>query len=69
MAATVPIARAAALLGISRQTAYATIANGTFPAPAFKIGGRYIVPVAPLAEALGITPEKVIGDAATGDAA
>ncbi|MEJ6548772.1 helix-turn-helix domain-containing protein [Corynebacterium sp. USCH3] len=69
MSASIGVARAAALLGISRQTAYTAIANGDFPTPAFKIGGRYIVPVAPLAEKLGITPAQVVGDTAKSDAA
>lgn len=69
MPTTVTVARAAALLGISRQHARNCIDKGDFPVPAFKIGSRYVVPVAPLAEALGITPEEAIGDTKKSDAA
>lgn len=52
--ATVSIPKAAALLGISRSSAYAAARTGNFPTPVLKINGRYVVPVRPLLDVLGL---------------
>lgn len=54
MVPTVTIRRAAELLGISASGAYAAARNGTFPTKVIQIGGRYVVPTAPLLELLGL---------------
>ena len=50
---TISIRDAAPLLGISASTAYAAVKAGTFPFPHIKIGGRIVIPTAPIREALG----------------
>lgn len=51
---TISIRDAAPLLGISASTAYAAVRAGTFPVPVIHIGGRIVVPTAPLRKLLGI---------------
>ena len=51
---TVSIPVAAALLGISRNSAYEAARTGNFPSPVLKINGRYVVPTKPLLDALGL---------------
>lgn len=51
--ATVSVRQAATLLGISFSSAYAAIRAGNFPTKIVQIGGRYVVPTAPLLELLG----------------
>lgn len=53
-APTLPLPEAAALLGIGKSTAYAAVRKGSFPVRVIQIGGRYVVPTAPLLELLGI---------------
>ncbi|MGC3905382.1 helix-turn-helix transcriptional regulator [Corynebacterium variabile] len=55
--ATYTLTQAATLLGIGKSSAYAAAQTGTFPTPIIRIGGRYVVPKAPLDELLGITPD------------
>lgn len=52
--ATVSVRQAATLLGISFSSAYAAIKAGNFPTNIIQIGGRYVVPTAPLLELLGL---------------
>ena len=52
--ATVSVRQAATLLGISFSSAYAAIRTGNFPTKIVQIGGRYVVPTAPLLELLGL---------------
>ncbi len=52
--ATVSVRQAATLLGISFSSAYAAIHAGNFPTKIVQIGGRYVVPTAPLLELLGL---------------
>lgn len=52
--ATVSVRQAATLLGISFSSAYAAIRAGNFPTKIVQIGGRYVVPTAPLLELLGL---------------
>ena len=51
---TISIRDAAPLLGISASTAYAAVRAGTFPVPVIHIGGRIVVPTAPLRKLLGL---------------
>ncbi|WP_288863665.1 helix-turn-helix domain-containing protein [uncultured Corynebacterium sp.] len=51
---TVSIPVAAALLGISRSSAYEAARKGNFPSRVIKINGRYVVPTKPLLDALGL---------------
>lgn len=48
---------AASVLGMSRPTAYELIRQNTFPAPVFRVGKKYVVPVAGLLNTLGIDVE------------
>ncbi|MDK8831607.1 helix-turn-helix transcriptional regulator [Corynebacterium striatum] len=52
--ATVSVRQAATLLGISFSSAYAAIRADNFPTKVIQIGGRYVVPTAPLLELLGL---------------
>lgn len=47
---------AAALLGLSRSSAYDLAKRDQFPVPVIRAGRRYRVPVAPLLATLGINP-------------
>jgi len=53
---TYTVKEAAELLGVSKVSAYAYIKAGTFPAPTINLGGRIVVPAAPLRELLGLPP-------------
>lgn len=55
--ATYTIAEVAQLLRIGESSAYAAAKKDGLPVPVIKIGGRYVVPRAPLDALLGITPE------------
>lgn len=61
MSATIDLPRAAELFGIGKSSAYNAAKSGDLPVPCFRIGGRYVLPVAPIAELLGITPDEVRG--------
>lgn len=54
---TLPVERAAELLGYSRHTAYAAIRDtgALGPVPVLRIGRNYRVPTRPLLRALGVT--------------
>lgn len=54
---TTTVAVVAPLLGMSASSVYAAVKNGSFPFPTLKIGGRVIIPTAPIREALGFTNE------------
>jgi predicted site-specific integrase-resolvase len=45
---------AARVLGIGRTTAHDLARRGEFPVPVLRCGSRYVVPVAPLLDVLGI---------------
>ena len=49
---TVSVARAAAILGLSRAAAYDAVHNGQIPA--FRVGDRWLVPTAKLRAMLGV---------------
>jgi len=49
---TVPIEVAGRALGIGRSSAYAAARNGSIPA--IRIGGKIVVPTAPLRRMLGL---------------
>lgn len=52
---TITIGRAASLLGVSRAALYRAASEGTAPVPILKVGaGRWVVPVAPLLNKLGL---------------
>jgi excisionase family DNA binding protein len=57
---TVSVQEAAALLGISRTTAYRLAACGEFPVPVIKVGRKLRIPTALLANILGLQPDGVI---------
>ncbi|MGP5250117.1 helix-turn-helix transcriptional regulator [Corynebacterium variabile] len=61
MSATIDLPRLAVLLGIGKSAAYNAAKSGDLPVPCFRIGGRIVVPVAPVATLLGITPDEVRG--------
>lgn len=61
MSATIDLSRYSELLGIGRSATYKAAATGDLPTPVFRIGGRYVAPIAPIAELLGITPDEVRG--------
>lgn len=48
----------APLLGMSKSSVYAAIRNGEFPFPFFRVGGRVVIPTAPIREALGIDQDN-----------
>lgn len=50
------VATAAHMLGIGRSRAYGHVRDGDIPS--VKIGGRFVVPVSPLLDMLGISREK-----------
>ncbi len=50
---------AASVLGLGRTAAHEHARRGTFPVPVLRLGVRYVVPVAPLLELLGIASEPV----------
>ncbi len=52
---------AASVLGIGRTTAHALARRGNFPVPVLRLGARYVVPVRPLLELLGIPQEADAG--------
>lgn len=51
---TLTLPEAAALLGISRSTAYHAAAADKFPVPVIRVGSRYVVPTKPLLDLLGL---------------
>jgi hypothetical protein len=56
---TIPIwPDAARLIGVSRNSAYQAAKRGDIPV--LRIGGRLVVPVAPLLKMLGIVAEDVV---------
>lgn len=61
---TVTLREAADAVGIGHSTAYAAVRAEEFPVPVIKIGGRYVVPVKPLLDLLGLdefpTTEKEV---------
>nr|DAL10383.1 MAG TPA_asm: Pyocin activator protein PrtN [Caudoviricetes sp.] len=54
MRPTISLRQAAKVLCVGESTAYAAVRAGKFPIPVLHVGGRIIVPTAPLLEALGI---------------
>lgn len=53
---SISLPEAGKALGIGQSSTYASVKAGTFPVPVIKIGGRYVVPTAPLRELLGLPP-------------
>ncbi|MFC3849906.1 helix-turn-helix transcriptional regulator [Corynebacterium hansenii] len=54
---TTTAAAVAPILNMSASSVYAAIKSGEFPFPALRIGGRIVIPTAPIREALGFTDE------------
>lgn len=55
---TTDAASVAPWLGMSKSAVYAAIRDDKFPFPVLRIGGRIVIPTAPIREALGLdTPE------------
>jgi hypothetical protein len=46
------------LAGLCRDEAYRSVKRGDFPVPVLKVGRHLVVPVAPILELLGITPDN-----------
>lgn len=44
----------APVLGMSKSAVYAAIRDDKFPFPVLRIGGRIVIPTAPIREALGL---------------
>lgn len=59
MRLTLTMAEAAAALGVSKTAAYQAAHDGKFPVPVLRVGGRFVVPIGPLCEALCTTPEAL----------
>lgn len=57
--ATYNITEVAQILGIGKSAAYNAAKRNDLPVPVIKIGGRYVVPKAPLDALLGINPQEV----------
>lgn len=59
--ATYTIAEIASLFGIGKSAAYAAAQKDELPVPVIRIGGRYVVPKAPVDAILGISdhPQEV----------
>lgn len=55
--ATYTITEIASLFGIGKSAAYAAAQKDELPVPVIRIGGRYVVPKAPVDALLGIDPE------------
>ena len=53
----------AILGGLCRTESYEAVKKGNFPVPVIKIGSRLVVPVAPILDLLGISPESQTGGA------
>lgn len=51
------ITTASAVLGISRNCGYQLAARHAFPVPVLHLGSRYVVPVAGLLRALGLSAD------------
>jgi hypothetical protein len=51
---TTDVVTAGSVLGFGRTTAYRLAREGQFPVPVSKVGGRYLVAVAHLLQAVGI---------------
>ena len=51
---TTDVVTAGSVLGFGRTTAYRLAREGQFPVPVRKVGGRYLVAVAHLLQAVGI---------------
>ncbi len=49
---------AGSVLGVGRTLAHELARRGDFPVPVLRLGMRYVVPVAPLLELLGLAPDS-----------
>ncbi len=49
---------AGSVLGIGRTSAHELARRGVFPVKVLRLGTRYVVPVAPLLELLGLAPDS-----------
>ena len=54
----ISLPEAADILTIGRSTAYSLAQKNQFPTPVIKVGGRYVVPTAPLRQLLGVDAPK-----------
>lgn len=61
---TVPIA-GDVLAGLCETEAYALYRRGEFPVPVLRVGRRFVVPVAPILEALGLSADDPATDSET----
>ncbi|WP_239341588.1 hypothetical protein [Frankia sp. CiP3] len=57
LGSTTTLTTAGQILGIGRTKSYALARTGAFPVPVRRVGNRYIVPVVPLLDFLGIDKE------------
>jgi len=62
---TVPLKEAARRLGVGRWLAYRLAPTGWLVpgrVPVLQVGRKFVVPVAPLAEALGVPAQELVSD-------
>jgi hypothetical protein len=52
------------LAGVGRAESYKMVQRGTFPVPVIRVGHRFVVPVQPILDLLGIRPSSGDSDAA-----
>lgn len=51
---TITASAVAPFVGMSKSAVYAAIRDDKFPFPVLRIGGRIVIPTAPIRDALGI---------------
>lgn len=66
---SISLTQAAAMLGIGRSTSYMAAHDNEFPVPVIKIRGRFVVPVRPLLDLLGLDELPPLGTNDTDKAA
>jgi hypothetical protein len=65
---TTDVPTAGSILRLSKTQAYERVKDGTFPVKVIRVGGRLVVPVAPILELLGLSdPRDSAGDIADAD--
>jgi hypothetical protein len=58
-----PLTKVGSILGIGRTKSYELARHGAFPVPVIKAGDRYVVPMKPVLELLGIPIPAAMADA------
>lgn len=55
---TITVPAVAPILGMSASSVYASLKEGTFPFPFIRIGGRIVIPTAPIRAGLGLDTDE-----------